>query len=196
MKNLFRLAIIAITCLLVVGCGGGLVGLNSEQNPSLTLTTLGSFNSKLKISLPFKLHKESLQVPENLRAMILGHEYYTGDSKLLGISVMEGLYNKSAMPANWKPSLEGAAEGSINSVSKVPGVKNFSSNQKKITISGKPAIIVTMTYDNSQGKKHEQKLLIVIDGYVSWLITAIYSQSSEAAKSVTNQVFSSVSIEK
>ena len=170
------------------------MGLNSEQKPSLTPTTFGSFNSKLTISLPYKLLKQTLQLPENLRSMVLGHEYYSGDSKLLGISITEALYNKNAAPGNWKPSLEGAADGSISSVEKISGVKNFSSSKKALSISGKPAIIATMVYDNSKGNRIEQKVLVVMDGFVAWAITAIYVQSSEAAETIANQVVSSVSI--
>lgn len=193
--------IICATCtwglvLFISGCGGGLLGLIAEQNPPLNETTFDNFESKLSLGLPFLLVPQTITLPENIRSMLSGYEFYSGNNKLLGISISVGLYNKNAFPQNWKPSLEGAADGSINNVAKMSGVKNFSSSKRSTTVSGRPAIITTMNYDNKNTSQVEQKGLVVVDGYVLWQISVFFSQKEDASRNVANQILQSVSIRK
>ncbi len=186
--------LLGVLVLIISGCGGGLLGVIAEKNPPLTENVYGSFGSKILISVPYTLKKESINIPENARSMLSGNEFYGTDGRhAMEIGIANMLYNKEAFPKNRKPNLEGVAEGTINGMA---GNKNFSSTKEYINVSGIPAIIVTMIYEDPKLSRHEHKALILVDGYVCWSIGLLYKYDNETARNTAKKVFQSLSVVK
>lgn len=180
----------------LVGCGGGVIGLEAEKKPIMKETVLGNYGSKLTVKLPIELKEETMALPEYSNNAIDKHIFFTGSNKFMVVSIINGLYKKQIDRKNWTPNLEGAAEGSIESVSQSKGVKNFSSTKQYISVSGIPAIIVTMRYINSKSVPVEQKGFILMDNFVGWFVNITCKQDDTASQEMVQKILNSISISK
>lgn len=189
--------VVAILFLLIVvlsGCGGGILGLQAEQNPPLNELTLGKFDSKIKVSVPFELNAgKRINVSEDIRPYILGQERLEGYNKTMGLEITNAFYDAKLVPVNWKPDLEGAADGAINSLARSPKINNFSSNKTYITVSENPAILAKLSFYDRKILV-ESKILFLVDGYSLWMINTRYSQSDEAARKLVDKILQTVMI--
>lgn len=191
-KNYWISGLLIVALLTIVGCGG----LLGEKAIPLTELTLGNFGSKLTIKVPFAFTRDTLDLPVDSRSFIAKHEFYSGNNKAIGISITNALYKNPTDSPDWKPSLEGAADGSVMNVSNSTGVRNFTSGMESLTVSGIPARIATMQYTNSNDAKVEHKAFVLMDNNIIWAVSIIYKQEDESSRNLAKQIIQSMAITK
>lgn len=128
LKSIHVVALLGFFLMVVIaasGCGG-LIGLHAAQNPPLNQVALMGVDSTSKLSVPFELKASSkIDVPSDMMKYTKGQESYQGYNKFMGMEVITFCYEEKILPIDWKPSLEGAAEGDINGIAKASSITNF-----------------------------------------------------------------------
>lgn len=188
-KFIARSVGLLLTLFLLVGCG------NSISAVKLNSTVLGQQGSKIQISLPFALDTSPPINMGEMRSYITRQENYQGKNKDLEIQVMSTNVNMKAMPANWKPSLDAAANEVVNAFSNARGITNLQSSKTNTTVSGKPAMMIKLTYTKENESRELNALAFYDDNaYCLWQILTQYKKSDDSSKITAQNILQSVSL--
>ncbi|GJQ60969.1 MAG: hypothetical protein SCALA702_00220 [Melioribacteraceae bacterium] len=141
-------------------------------------------NSGFSLELPFSLSSGELSLPEEYEKMIDEMSVYQYTSDPLSLNISYVVYADFVTP-----NLDGAANGAINNMRIVDGVKNFSSKVTNISLEKIPGRMISGNY-SLKNQKVEFKGLIYSEGLKTIQILCLYIENEINRNAVSKIVYS------
>ncbi len=97
------------------------------------------------------------------------------------------------------PNLDGAVKGAVNGVAKLEGVTNLKDTQKRITISGKPAVRLDMRGERTLGSRsgilHANGLVIAdMENHTLYQVEVVFDSSNPNGPEYAERLLKSVKL--
>lgn len=185
-------SVIMLIIALSVGSAIGKAVFRTNSSPdNWERHTVGKDATKLSLISPGELKQTDMDLPANLKSMVKSLENYDSKSSSNGISinVISASYNNNIVP-----NLQGAMDGSLNSVAAVEGVKIIEHTSRRFSVTGRDGGLLTIKAEKN-GVISEMMQLIAIDGLKLWQVNIIYGSNSKEAKEAAQKVIDSVRLE-
>ncbi len=153
-----------------------------------TKATYGDYG--LTVETPFKLTKETMQIPENVREFIEQIDVYASNEDE-GFKVM--LNSIKYFPVVGQADLQGAANGSINEMSMQKDVTDFAYTEEYIYLDDFPGFVQNGTF-----KHNGVEIAFINAGFAKglnlWQVMVSYWGDDEIGRKAAKRVIDSIAI--
>jgi hypothetical protein len=149
-----------------------------------------TYEGGLRVETPFKLNQQQLDVPDEMKQIMVGHftyAYTTSNVFAIVINIFE--YNRDLLET---VSLQGAADGSINEVKMMAGITHLKYQEEKIRVDGVDGI-------SQKGSAKENGIpLMFINtvferNHVLYQLMVIHKEEDAVGKAAAGRIYESIS---
>jgi hypothetical protein len=147
-------------------------------------------NTGISIDSPAELKPRVITLPANVKPLVAEMVTFGFTSQPLNIEVVSVLYTPQVVP-----NINGAEQGAISNLKRLPLVKKVEYVSKSFSASGKKGILLDGTFEALKNKMGF-KGVILIEGSNMWQVVTIYKFSDKAATEAVQRIIDSIKIEK
>jgi hypothetical protein len=146
-------------------------------------------NGAFSFESPIPLKTEAVELPESIRAQIREMTSLTGEAQGLNVGA-----SYMVLPDGRTPSLDGAAEGALGNIRKVPGTVSVDAKKHPTTVMGRDAIEVEASVKRGDRGPLELHLLVVERGSAMLQLMVLHLQGQPAGEGVWQKLRQSVKV--
>ncbi|MCX5781864.1 MAG: hypothetical protein NT145_04065 [Elusimicrobia bacterium] len=147
-------------------------------------------NTGVSIDSPAELKPRVITLPANVKPLVEEMVTFGFTSQPLNIEVVSVLYTPQVVP-----NINGAEQGAISNLKRLPLVKKVEYVSKQFSASGKKGILLDGTFEALRNKMGF-KGVILIEGSNMWQVVTIYKFSDKQAVEAVQRIIDSIKIEK
>lgn len=173
----WRAAAIAMAAALALGACGDRGGEWKES------TVAG-----IRLSAPATFREEPLELPAAVRDRVEKAEVHHANAGAVEVRVSRAVYVPGV-----EASLDGAVQGSVDEVSRAPGISGFRHTTAPARVSGKPATRVSANFA-MRGQAARLEGLTVADGRTLYQVQALFP-ASDRNEQIATRVLQSVALQ-